>query len=358
MMRRHVVFICNTAYQLFVTIQLRLTAYSSADVDLVLSNQFSSAMAIAENLKSIGLFGQVIYVENRKQTFSSRVAETLHDICLIKKIRKEIGEVNEICFSNISVFTILFTKLFQFKKPKVSIFEDGFVTYSKAFEKMDCASVFSRLLLPKGLLEETSKLWLFSPELLDWQRNNIVICKIEHIDKGDKRMVELLNKVFGYDVEGDSYDKKYLFMEESFFADRYPINDVEIVKGIAAAVGADNLMVKLHPRNSENRFTSLGIKTNTSFAIPWELIILNQKIEKCTLISISSSSILQQHLLFGMNNKCYALLGTLEQRPGNMNGLLGDYMETLFFRFPNVCICPRSLDEFYGMISHTKEYGK
>ena len=350
MMGKRVLFICNTAYQLFTIVQLRLTEYKSDNVDIVLSNQFSNSARIVDNVKKSELFRHVLHIENRKQDFSSRIAETLHNVKILRKLRKHLGQIDEVCFSNISVFTILFLRFYQKKAPKVCIFEDGFVTYSKAFEEMDQATIFSKLLLPKGVLNRTSKLWLFSPELLDWQKKNIAVCKIKPVDKNDKSIVDIFNRIFGYETNVDRYDKPYLFMEESFFADGYSVDDLKIVKGIADKVGKENLMVKLHPRNSENRFEALGIKTNSSFAIPWELIVLNQNFENYTLISISSSSILQPFLLFGMPIKCYALLGTLGQRPGNMNGTLGDYMESLFSRFPNVCICPNNLEDFYEMI--------
>lgn len=349
-MKRHVVFICNTAYQLFAVMQLRMTEYSQENVDIILSNQFSASHLIAENIRKSGLFGRVMYIENKKQTFSSRLKETLHDIKLIKNLRRELGKADEVCFSNISVFTILFTRFYQCKTPKISIFEDGFVTYSKAFENMDRVTVFSRILLPDGILGKASRIWLFSPELLDWHRDNIEVSKIAPIDKLDKKVVGTLNSIFGYDSNGDIYDRKFLFMEESFFADKYPVNDEEIVKGIADVVGRENLMVKLHPRNSENRFAPMGIKTNTTFGTPWELIALNQDIQNCTLISISSSSILQPYLLFGMPLRCYALLKTLNERPGNMKGVLGDFMADLFAKFPDVCVCPETLELFYEQI--------
>jgi len=354
-MNRHIVFICNTAYQLFTVVQLRMSEYSQDNVDIIMSDQFSSSRTIADNMIKSGLFGQVLYVENKKQTFSSRLKETLHDIKLISQLRRKLGKIDELCFSNISVFTILFTRFYQCKTPDISIFEDGFVTYSKAFENMDRATVFSRVLLPKGILGKTSRLWLFSPELLDWQKDNITVSKIAPIDKRDNKIVATLNSIFGYDSDGDKYDKKFLFMEESFFADKYPVNDEEIVKGIAEIVGEENLMVKLHPRNSENRFAPLGIKTNTTFGTPWELIALNQDLQNCTLISISSSSILQPYLLFGTPMHCYALLNTLEERPGNMKGVLGDFMAGLFARFPNVCACPATMEQFNEMIKTEKQ---
>ena len=74
------------------------------------------------------------------------------------------------------------------------------------------------------------------------------------IDAGDAAFRSLVNRAFGYEISTDRYDRKYLFFEESFFADHYPINDPELVDRLAQRVGKENLMVKIHPRNPVNRF--------------------------------------------------------------------------------------------------------
>jgi len=349
-MSERVLFICNTTYQLLTAIQLKLTLHSKDQVTLILSDQFSGAEIIARNASKSGLFVNVEFIRNKKQSFKSRACESLHDLFLIWRIRQKFGPFDHFCFSNISVFSILISRFYQVRPHRTSIFEDGFVTYSRAFELMDKGSVFSRLLFPHGLLGIVSNICLFTPELLEWRHNSIKVCKIPQIQREDDNTIKLFNSIFGY-KERDRYDRKYIFMEESFYADHFPVDDVGIIKKITETVGIDNLMVKLHPRNGENRFASLGIKTNTYSGIPWELICLNQNIRDCTLISISSSSILQPYLLFGIQVRCFALLSMIKEKPGNMNGPLGEFMETLFSSFPDICSVPKDADQFYSMLS-------
>lgn len=349
-MSKRVLFICNSSYQLLTATQLRLTYYEQFDADLIISNQFSNAEQIGKKAKSTGLFQHVQFIENKKQTFSSRIKETIFDWKQIRKFRRQLGIFDEVCFSNISVFTILFTRFYQTKQLLINIFEDGFITYSKAFLAMDRVSMIARLLLPQGVLGRTNKLFVFTPQLLDWHIDTIHVQPIPTIQRDNKSTIHLLNTIFGYQDGVDTYDKKYIFMEESFFADKYPVNDVEMVQTLAEKVGKGNVMVKLHPRNGVNRFEDMGIKTNKVFSTPWELIVLNQNIQDCTLVTISSSSILQPYLIFGQPIQSIALLNTLSQRPGNMQGELGDYMARLFARFPNICHCPKTMDEFIQSI--------
>jgi len=349
-MSKRVLFICNSSYQLLTAVQLRLTYYEQFNADLIISNQFSNAEQIGDNVKSTGLFQHVQFIKNKKQTFSSRIKETIYDWKQILHFRHQLGIYDEVCFSNISVFTILFTRFYQTKHLLVNIFEDGFITYSKAFVAMDRASSIARFLLPQGVLGRTHQLFVFSPQLLDWHKDTIHVYQIPTIQRDNQSTIHLFNTIFGYQDGVDSYDKKYIFMEESFFADKYPVNDMELVHTLAEKVGQENVMVKLHPRNGVNRFAEIGIKTNKVFATPWELIVLNQNIQNCTLVTISSSSILQPYLIFGQPIRSIALLNTLPQRPGNMQGELGDYMARLFARFPNICTCPSTMDEFVQSI--------
>lgn len=350
-----VLFVCNTAYQLLTAAQLRHTRYATDQVDLVLSNQLTGAAQIAQGEGCKQLFNHVQYIENKKQSFRSRLAETMCNLLLIRHLRRILGQYDIVCISNISVFTILFLRFYQFKKFELNIFEDGFITYSKAFADMDLASPIARLINPSGILGHTRHLFVYNPSLVEWHRPNIAITAIDKLDSSDRAFVETLNSLFLYSPGSpttDVYDKPYLFLEESFYADRFPVNDVEYVEEMAKVVGKENIMIKLHPRNPENRFEKLGYKTNHQYSVPWELILLNMPLNNITLVSISSCAILQPYLIMGQPVRSIALLRMLTQRPGNMQGELGNYMINLFKHFPEVCSCPENNDTFKKLLTN------
>jgi len=343
---KRVLFICNSAYQLLTAVQIRRTIYAHEEADLILSNQLAGADKVSENARKTNVFGHVAYIENKKQAFANRFREACEDIKIIFHLRRVLGEYDIVCLSNISVFSILFLRLYQRRTSEVNIFEDGFVTYSKVFVRMDRASVISRLLLPQGVLGSVSHLFLFNPDLLDWHAQGIQVVAIPKLSNSNQDTIGVLNTIFDYAASPDRYDKSYLFMEESFYADHFPVNDVEIVEELARMVGKENVMVKLHPRNPENRFERLGYKTNHSYAIPWELIMLNTPLQGSTLVSISSCSILQPYLLLGIKVRSISLLNLLATKPGNMQGELGEYMQSLFNRFSEFCYSPMDMEDF------------
>lgn len=343
---KRVLFICNTAYQLMTCVQLRNTVYQSDMADLLLSNQMVNAATLVRKAQECGLFGHVEYIENKKQTFSSRVAETLFNFRAIRNMHDRLGDYDVVCLSNISVFSILFVCFYQRGALQVNIFEDGFVTYSNAFLHMDRASLIAKCLLPQGLLGRATHVFVFNPDLMEWHLPGITPVPIPKFNKKDARTLSALNSIFGVNELVDTYDKPYIFLEESFYADHFPVDDVRLVELLAQKAGRENVMVKLHPRNPENRFAPLGIKTNTNFSVPWELIVLNSELSDCTLVSISSSAILQPYLLLGVPIRAISLLKLLPTKPGNMQGELGGFMQSLFDKYSNICLSPTTEEEF------------
>lgn len=336
---------CNSAYQLLTAVQLRCTIYAEDEVDLLLSNQLAGASKISHNARQTGLFKKVRYIETKRQAFPNRLAEGIHDWRLIRRLKHELGEYDVFCIANISVFSILFVRFYQHKTLEINVYEDGFVTYCRCFENFDRASVIARMLLPHGMLSKVTHIYLFNPELLEWHRPTIEVVSIPKFDKRDIALIAQLNRLFGYEPDPGEYDTPYLFMEESFAADSYKVEDMELVETIANEVGKDNIVIKLHPRNPENRFVRKGYKTNKNTAVPWELVVLNTDMCGHTLISISSCSILQPYLLLGTPIRSISLLKLLKEKPGNMRGELGEFMLSLFEKYADICYSPRTITE-------------
>jgi len=128
------------------------------------------------------------------------------------------------------------------------------------------------------------------------------------IDAGNKELVNLYNEVFKYDPSVDSYEEPIIFFEESYYADGYDVNDVEMVDKIADIVGKENLFIKTHPRNPENRFKKLGYKTNKNTSIPWEVICMNIDLSNKTLVTIASVAAIVPATMLGKKYKGILLM--------------------------------------------------
>ena len=65
MSNKRVLFICNTAYQLMASVQIRQKLYVADKSDLLLSNQMVGASIVAQRARTCGLFSKVAFVENK-----------------------------------------------------------------------------------------------------------------------------------------------------------------------------------------------------------------------------------------------------------------------------------------------------
>lgn len=352
---KKVLMVCNSVYQILVAVHLKLNYYADDAVDLIVSDQMNNSRNIADRITKIGLFRQVIHINNKKEAngkFTQKAVETWSNLKIIRDIYKKNGVYDVLCVSNIAVFTILLYNYLRRKKPlELCIFEDGFSTYSNFFKNSDKATFIHRFINKKGMIGSASKLYLFNPQLLEWKMPDGEVVAMNKIQpKSDE--VEILNRIF--DIQkADKYDAPMLFMEESFFADGFEVEDVEIVNEIAKHFGKERVMIKTHPRNPVNRFAELGYKTNKNTEIPWELIVLNQDISKKILITISSSAVLTPFLLFDIPVKSYSLLKMLKNKPGNMQGELGKFMEKVYDLYPNHFFAPETQEELLMDIQKT-----
>jgi hypothetical protein len=136
-----------------------------------------------------------------------------------------------------------------------------------------------------------SGVYLFSPELLDW-KPDAPVKPIKKINPDNLASVNVFNKMFGATNLEDAYDEKFIFFEESYYADGKDVGDMDIVDNISDIVGKEKMFVKIHPRNPVNRFSKNGYKTNKNTTIPWEIVALNLKIGEKILLTIASGSAL------------------------------------------------------------------
>ena len=101
----------------------------------------------------------------------------------------------------------------------------------------------------------------------------------------------------------DRYDRPVLFFEESYPCDGVEIGDVALMDRVAELVGKENIFVKVHPRNRENRFEQAGYATNRDTAMPWELIVLNSSFERTLFMTVGSSAATNPYTIFGIPAK-------------------------------------------------------
>ena len=355
--------ICNTPFQILMACHIVTLYYKGYDVDITISEGIKDGATLAKNAQKAHLFRNVLYIKNKKTFLSSptiwakcryvlgRIGEVYNNWKIAKNLAKNGYDV--CLFSNISIFTKLYTSLLRKHNPnaQLAIFEEGLVTYTQLYASGDApTSLYRRFIDRKGLLAKINTLYLCHPHLLEWSIPDGTIVHLPPIDKNNTELMVALNTIFDYDQCEDLYDKRIVFFEESHIFEGFDVLDIDIVNQIAQLVGKDQIMIKIHPRNPENRFSQLGYKTNKNTSIPWEVLLLNQSFDDKVLVTISSGAVVSPYLYLGIPCVSYSLLNTLFERPGFMQSDLGDLMQRVYDEYHHIFKAPNSIEQFLSQL--------
>ena len=356
--------IFNTTYQIFVGTWLCQTIFSNDTVDVIVSDHMNDSKKLAENMKKTDVFDNIYYVHtkdlrNNGLNRVNRYISYFNPFLILDKYISLSKKYDVLCIANIDNFSKLMYKSLSnnYRKEisntelKLYIFEDGISTYSKLFETYYNSSRqyrFERLFNRNKnvIYGNVDCLYVFEPDCMLWNQG-IKVLEIPHIDPLNEEFKNCINIIYDYKNMTDVYDKKYIFMEESYYADGEYVDDVGLLKIISEIVGQDNCMVKIHPRNPENRFGKLGYKTNINTSIPWEVIVLNQDMENKILITIGSTSVINPIRIFGYKIKAVSSYKCLKNKPKVMEGDLWDATQYSYEKYNKYITILPSKDSIY-----------
>lgn len=317
----NILFSVFTQYQLIVAVNLKLKMFQNESADIIIHDHSNGYEKIAERLGKICVFKNIFLVRSHgpisAPTFSSKAARTINilmnrDDIIRKTFSIPATKYDLFLFYNYNYFnTSLYYKLKK-KYPDIlsKRFEEG---YACLFDFECKGNISSSVALQKKLekihnnpkLDDIKEMYIFEPDLALFDKNHLAL-QMPKFNKNSQEIKRILNYVFDY-KEDINFDSKYIFFEESYFADGRAIDDKELVLKIADLVGKDNLMVKLHPRNPVDRFVELGIKTIGQSGIPWEVVIMNHNFSDNVFLTIASGSVLSPRIIFDDNIPTFML---------------------------------------------------
>lgn len=304
-----VLFICNTPYQLFNALRLKMTKFIDVEADIIISDH-STVNMFEENIikesifnnvysiKSLALSRGFFHFENsKKRDALNKPYSFIKDILNINYLKYD-----NIFFANIEGYIqLIYRYIINEKKKKTifSLYEDGWSSYTNDFSNY-AISDFEKLYIEnkegKLLQKNIDEKWVYDIRLL-CHPSPFGNFNIPKIDLKDKKYKELVNRIFNYS-KSCLINENHLFLEEAFSQDGYKNNDLEIVKNILDYIPKNDFIVKRHPRLKKNRFEKNSIKTNSDQKIPFEVYILNQDFSKKLIYTITSSAVLTPSIVF------------------------------------------------------------
>lgn len=358
-MRKRVLVICCTPYQLLVAVQVLATYYPDAQADLLISDQMNGARSLWESAQKAWPYGDVLFVEEKKLNRLAR-GKTVGNICqgllapekLLQRFVPVQGSYDVFLFSNISLLNQYLILGLRRRNPQLvwQLFEDGAETYSPLVGNLVQSSSW-KVKLQLYQVQKVQALYLFHPETLDWTP----ACPVYKLSPTyAPETLELLNAIFSYDRLPDRYDQPFLFFEESYPCDQVDIGDVALVDQIAGLVGKENIFVKTHPRNPENRFQQAGYATNASTAVPWELIVLNHSFSHTLFITVGSSAATNPYWVFGKPVRALFLCDLVEH-PERLRHKVLVQTRKLCAARPDLFFFPQTWEECAALLAQQRK---
>lgn len=306
-----IVFHCCTVYQLIVALQVKISFYTSNWSELIISKTTPNAEMIASRLRTMCVFDSVLVVDNETLDWNTSSMTSWHFIkkelpSLLKDSSIKKGDViNEYLFAGLGGFSNALGQwlIHEHNCHKISMYEEGASSYSRIYENAVTMrrmnpSKFKRLYyrFSPHVLARFEKFYFFDPNLCLWDTKSELI-EIPSLIETKETIGPILNGVFSIENCRDNYDKKVIFFEESYYNDGILTGDMELVEELSQIYGKNNIMIKIHPRNRENRFKMLGYTTNTDFTIPWEAIALNTEgLDSKILVTMTSTALISTYL--------------------------------------------------------------
>ena len=290
-----------------IAVSLKNNEFKDCTSDVVITDKISGYIELSNRVRKIGIFEKVIELQV-KNTFTDNKIEAFKNRFFGIKENFE-DKYDFYLFANLDHSASAVYGLLKRKNSNIHIymFEDGLASYSNWYTeflsmygaKSKAGKIYKKNkikilyhLIVDDVFEKVERMYLLLPEIITYLPN-FEIVKMRPIAYNDEDVVNQYNQIFGYDDSVDAYDKKVIFFEESYYADGIETNDVEILGKIAEIIGKENIFVKIHPRNPDNRFKVLGYKTNVNTSIPWEVIAMNIDLKDKILCSIASVAVIE-----------------------------------------------------------------
>ena len=316
---KNILIVSNTYYQLIVALQLRFTLFKDDMVVLLMSDQSNNAESITKALKDGKYFDNTILIRTkclaRKKTIREKITNFYENINIRNnRYRGYLEDSIDVCFDEIITYNIdiviynLFSILSERnKKLIVSRYEEGILSYKTPINRFtgDKGISVARKMVGKPGIDSTYKyFYCFFPNLYAGELETVSIPKIQK----DSILTQILQNIFSINKDEMLYTQKYIYFTSVYdFEGGKPIGEYDLVQELANRVGKENLLLKIHPRDSRDIYANSGIAIDTRSSVPWEAIQLSMNSENKIYLTATSGSVLAGSFLSSKPIKTYYL---------------------------------------------------
>jgi hypothetical protein len=330
--------------------------FDSNDGDLFISADFKGSNRVASKIHELEIFSNVLIFNENPNTIK-RILDFSPFGKVHEKIRNDYSKVY-ICISNVSgdLETVSVSK--QQGNAKIIGFIEGYSSYlvdldtewkglsvrHKIYNEIN-SKIFHEQYINKFDFYIAFYKSLF-PKQPAWP-----VLEMQNIDV--QKDTELRTNMFkAFDYEYVEIKQKYIFMEECFSEDLGNNNDIQIVEHISNIVGKENIIIKRHPRNKENRFAKLGYFTMEQQSVPWEIFALDSRNNNHILISFSSGAALNYNFLTTSSMKSILIYRVFRDTHfHDIDSDLGNWLNSFAKIYCKNVLIPENVDQLQNLLS-------
>lgn len=312
-------FVCETYFQLIVSIFVGHIFFADTKNDIVLANKTNGMEQIQERLKLETCFNRVYFArlsEKLKYERNYGYYEKLIRLLVgnTRRVSEEvfnetgiIFDYDNLFFYNGDLFNWLICDNNAIVKPayKQYIIEEGLLSYSYLIKPiksrgLEVLANIRKKIRKRYLRDKIEGIYCFYPEIVP-DNKGIPFYKIPLCQKAE--LLPIIQRVFDCSKEDSWIEEKYVYFGGFFDAEGIRIDEEKIVLKLADFVGKENLIVKKHPRDKRDIYERLGIKTISQKPVPWEVMFMTGDYTDKVFITLSSSSIITAFSLDDQNGK-------------------------------------------------------
>lgn len=317
-------FFCWTPVHIFRALHLQMNAFKNVKADLYIFNVFMDSYNKVKEIVRSGVFENVYLIEKN----SFYVKSTWDCVCrlLYKSQFKKILKTkiyNKLFFFNVSiVMNTIAYKILLKNNPQLELnyVEDAPLLYPMKDTVMSNRyRMFCKILGYKDPGLYVVNWWMSNPDVAHYS-GRAEKKRLPTVKKSDEKFKKIVNEVFDYQPLSALEKADIIIMEESFHQDGLIQNqDLDLFKYICGKLSHKNVLVKMHPRSQNMRFSDkFQVLEKTS--IPWEIYCLNTEIENKTIIALSCATLISANLLYGDEPKVIMLYKLLKNDIKKLNG--------------------------------------
>ena len=283
---------------------MKMTVLQYDEVDLIISDQSRDADNIVQRLRNENIFRECYYIKTKELTrHKNGIASQIGDLysgIFGSEIYKNLSEsYDELLIHNVDIASYsLYSNLMKKNNSLTcSRFEEGIISYRniEAYSKKnELIKKFHKFSFGKSLEDSIRCFYCFFPEFYNGRYNPVSIPQIDT----ESEIKDILFRLFNVSVSSEEYNARFIYFTSVYdFEGGKAIGEFDLICRIAEVVGKDNLLIKMHPRDSRGFYEKSGFKIDQNSAIPWEVLQLCIDCSKKVLLSTNSTSIVSTNLM-------------------------------------------------------------